>query len=214
LVLQGSGREGTKIVLAYLDKRRERGLVFGFRPFGDSFTLYPPGDENRTSPREIEFTRLKSIYFVKSHEGNKDYKENKLKMPEVYREGRKVEVSFEDGERMVGTTDGVSEKRTGFFFQPADPKSNNLEIFVVTSNCEEIRLVGANPDGSDRILRPVRDRGVFDPGKRLAAVQRVLRGESVEAVAKDLFIPATTLASWRALYFSGGPSALGVDKPT
>lgn len=203
--------KGTKVVIAYLDKKRERGIVDGFRPFGDGFTLYPPHDHARAQGKFIDFRSIKSIYFVKSLEGNKEYKENKLQLPPTYRQGRKVSVHFPDGELMVGTTEGFNEKRPGFFFYPGDPQSNNLEIFVVTTNADEIRVHAPPGGGADKVYRPNLQRGVFLPEKRLAAVQRVLRGESVVDVAKDLSVPPETPATWKARYLSGGASALGAE---
>lgn len=204
--------KGTKVVVAYLDKKRERGIVDGFRPTGDGFTLFPPHDEARLHGRFVEFQIVKAVYFVKSLEGNRHFKENKLKLPPVYRQGRKVNVSFPDGETTVGTTEGFNPSRPGFFFYPADPKSNNLEVFIVTANADEIRILAAEPGGVDKVIRPTLERGMFLPEKRLQAVQRVLRGESVAEVAKELSVPPDTLAGWKARFLSGGPVALGVEQ--
>ena len=43
-----------------------------------------------------------------------------------------VQVTFKDGETLVGATQGYQPDRPGFFLTPADPKSNNERIFVVT----------------------------------------------------------------------------------
>jgi hypothetical protein len=203
----------SKIVIAYLDKRRERGLTADFKPYGDGFTLLPPDAKDLTGGKFIEFRACKAIYFVKSLSGNKDFKENKATLPAVYRHGTKVVCSFPDGERMVGTTEGFSPTRKGFFFYPGDPRSNNTEIFVVTSNADEVRLLGVEKDGSDRVFTPNAERGVFLPEARVAAVQRVLRGEPLEKVAKELFIPPGTLVEWRVKFLSGGPGALGAQTP-
>jgi hypothetical protein len=205
--------QGTKVVVAYLDRRRERGLVYGFRPFGDGFVLYPPDDKTRTGGKQVDFRICKAIYFVRSHEGNRDFKENKLQLPPVLPQGRKICIDYPDGERTVGITEGFNPSRVGFFFLPADPKSNNTEIFVVTQNVQEIRLLGAEPDGQDRVIRPRAEKGIFLPEKRVEAVQRVLRGEPLEKVAKELTIAPGTLAEWKAKFLTGGPQALGVDPP-
>jgi hypothetical protein len=200
-------------VIAYLDRRREKGVVYDFRPFGEGFTIYSPEDTARERGRPIEFKAIKAIYFVRTHEGNKDRRENKLALGTVYRQGRKISVSFPDGERYVGITEGFNPQRAGFFFFPGDPKSNNLEVFIVTANTDEVRLIGAEAGGGDKVFKPNADRGVFVPEKRLEAVQRVLRGEPLDAVAKDLSVPAETLFEWRARFMAGGPAALGIVPP-
>ena len=52
--------------------------------------------------------------------------------------GRRIEVSFQDGEILVGFTLGYSSSAPGFFIFPVDPKSNNSRIFVVNSAVEKI----------------------------------------------------------------------------
>ena len=205
--------EAIRVVIAFLDKRRERGLTTDFKPFKDGFTLLPPDTPDVTKGRWIEFKTCKAIYFVKSLMGNKDFKENKATLPPVVRQGTKVAVSFPDGERTVGVTEGFNPKRIGFFFYPGDPKSNNTEIFIITENADEIRLLGVEKDGSDRVFTPRAEKGVFAPERRLDLVQRVLRGEPLEKVAKENFIPQETLAEWRTKFISGGPAALGIAPP-
>lgn len=202
-----------KVVIAFLDRRRERGLTTDFKPFKDSFTLLPPDAPDVTKGKVIEFKACKAIYFVKSLMGNRDFKENKSTLPPVVRQGTRVAVSFPDGERTVGITEGFNPKRIGFFFYPGDPKSNNTEIFIITENADEIRLLGVEKDGADRVYRPRAERGVFLPEARVEAVQRMLRGESMETVSKDTFIPVGTLMDWKVKFLSGGPAALGVKPP-
>lgn len=203
--------EGTRVVIAFAgDKRRERGIIVRFRPFEPSFEFYAPDDVALRSPRRIEISKCKSIYFVRFHEGDKNYQEDKLRHPPVQRSGRKIEVEFPDGERMVGTTDGFNPTRQGFVFYPADPKSNNYEIFVVTANVTDVRMPPKEPGGEAVVYTPGGEGGIYLPEKRLEAVQRVLRGESVERVAKDLSVRPATVMEWRDRYNQKGPGGLGV----
>ncbi len=205
---------GSKVVVASMvDGRRERGVIGRFRPFDASFDVYAPEDVEMKSPRRIEVHQCKAIYFVRVHEGNRSYQEDKLRIPPVHRSGRKIEVLFPDGERMVGTTEGFNPSRPGFIFYPADPKSNNIEIFVVTANAEEIKLLAMEPGGEDKVFRPRAEQGVFAPQKRLEAVQRLVRGETVEKVAKDLSVSPETVLDWKDRFLKGGAAALGVVEP-
>jgi hypothetical protein len=50
-----------------------------------------------------------------------------------------VEVTFQDGEVLVGTVRHVSAENLGFFLTPADPASNNLRVFVVAKAVAQLR---------------------------------------------------------------------------
>ena len=209
----GERREARKIVVAFLDRRRDKGVIYEFKPYGDGFTLYSVEDEKCERGRPIDFKAIKAVYFVKTLEGNRQRKENKLQLAAVYRQGRKVSVTFPDGEQYVGITEGFNPQRAGFYFYPGDPASNNLEVFIVTANTEEIRLLGAEAGGGDKVFKPNAERGIYLPEKRLAAVQRIMRGEPIAAVAKDLSLSPETLFDWKARFMAGGPAALGVLPP-
>ena len=55
--------------------------------------------------------------------------------------GRKVEVTFKDGEVLVGSTLSYDPKRQGFFIFPADPKSNNIRVYVVSYFVKKVRYL-------------------------------------------------------------------------
>jgi len=55
--------------------------------------------------------------------------------------GRKVKVTFIDGEVLVGSTLGYDPKRQGFFIFPANPKSNDIRIYLVSSFLEKVRYL-------------------------------------------------------------------------
>ncbi|MHC4821179.1 MAG: DUF6982 domain-containing protein, partial [Planctomycetota bacterium] len=82
--------------------------MHGFRPYGEIFALHPPDDTTGVRGKDVLFEACKALFFVRSHEGNRDYRENKLALGPVYRQGQKIEVTFGDGEEMVGTTEGFT----------------------------------------------------------------------------------------------------------
>ena len=45
---------------------------------------------------------------------------------------------------LVGTTLSYRPDGQGFFVIPADPRANNLRVFVVTSAVRHVRFLGAN----------------------------------------------------------------------
>jgi hypothetical protein len=75
---------------------------------------------------------------VRDFGGRADYDERKKYASEERPSGRIVEVTFNDGEVLVGSTLGYDPKRPGFFVFPADPKSNNARVFALS---KAVRLV-------------------------------------------------------------------------
>jgi len=55
-------------------------------------------------------------------------------------QGRLIEVTFKDGEVLVGSTTGYDPKRPGFFFFPIDPKSNNIKAYILSSAVRGVRF--------------------------------------------------------------------------
>jgi hypothetical protein len=64
-----------------------------------------------------------------------------------------VEVAFADGEILQGSVLRYKMQETGFFFFPADPKSNNLAFFAVNAAVKKFRYLR-----SYSIKSPRRDR--------------------------------------------------------
>jgi transposase-like protein len=61
---------------------------------------------------------------------------------------------------------------------------------------------------------PKKKARVFDRAMKLAAVHRMLAGENVSALARELKILRKDLYKWRASFRSGGPAALrGPGRP-
>ena len=55
--------------------------------------------------------------------------------------GRRVEVTFIDGEVIQGSTVDYDPLLTGFFLIPVDPNSNNIQIFVVSNAVMKISFI-------------------------------------------------------------------------
>lgn len=88
---------------------------------------------------EIDTEDLKAVFFVKSHEGDRSHK--KTYDDHVVGGGRKIKVSFTDGEEIVGFTMGYSPDRPGFMIIPADSAGNTDRIFVVRSSTKKIEFI-------------------------------------------------------------------------
>jgi len=128
-----------KVVVAFLDGRRSRGCVYDFSPLKDTFRLVAESDLPEQKGAEIGLKDLKAVFFVKDFKGNSRYKESQ-KIGEG-KPGKRIEVTFFDGEKIVGTTQAYSPKSKGFFVFPADAKSNSLRIFVVNWNVRDVKFL-------------------------------------------------------------------------
>jgi hypothetical protein len=130
--------EANKVVVHYKNGGVIKGMTLDFVAEKPKFHL------THTDQRieEIDTESAKAIFFVKSFEGNKDYKEPKDFTgvnPKDLR-GLKVKVIFQDNETILGSTLGYNKQRKGFFILPLDPQSNNIRIYVVASAVKEIKL--------------------------------------------------------------------------
>jgi hypothetical protein len=130
--------ERLKVVARYKDGKVIKGFTHDFFPNKDRFHLFPP-DNPSANGFEVFISRLKAVFIVRDFIGNPQYNERKEYIEGEKFSGVKVEVAFEDGEVLFGSTLGYDPKRQGFFLIPADPNSNNIRIFVVSSALKNVR---------------------------------------------------------------------------
>jgi hypothetical protein len=133
-----SAQEASKLVVACLDGRRLKGYVFNFSPLREHFRLFPEANSPPEAGTDLELAGLKALFFVKDFAGNPRYTEHYDLNGE---RGRKLEVTFKDGETIIGTTEAWTPRKLGFFLFPADARTNNLRVFVVNRNVAQVRLV-------------------------------------------------------------------------
>ncbi len=126
--------EKVKIVARYLDGRMVKGFTQDFNPNKSSFHIFSEEASLAQESLEVFVKDLKAVFFVRDFAGKPDYDERKHFAEEEKPSGRVVEVQFTDGEVLVGSTLGYAANRQGFFIFPADPRSNNSRVFVVTKS--------------------------------------------------------------------------------
>ncbi len=132
--------EPVKVVVRYVSGKIIKGFTQDFLPNKDRFHLHPANKPSGDVPAmEILVKDLKALFFVKDFGGDPQHVERKKYMEGEHPQGRKVEVTFSDGEVMVGTTLGYDPNRPGFFIFPADPKCNNIRVFAVTTSVKKVR---------------------------------------------------------------------------
>ncbi len=132
--------EPVKVVARYVNGKRVKGFSQDFFPNKDRFHVYPAAQPSGEAT-EVLVKELKAVFFVQDFVGNSLYHERKKYIEGEKPSGRKVEVTFMDGEVLVGTTLGYDPSRPGFFLFPADPKSNNIRVFAVTPSVKKVRYL-------------------------------------------------------------------------
>jgi hypothetical protein len=138
--------EPTKVVVKYLNGKVIKGFMQNFSPNKDRFHLIP-ADKASGGTIEVMVKHLKAIFVVLDFIGNPQYDERKKYVEGEKPSGLKLEVTFTDGEVIAGSTLlGYDPKRQGNFIFPADPKSNNLRVFVVSSAVKSVRQLFDNPE--------------------------------------------------------------------
>jgi len=131
--------QDNKVVVAFLDGRRLKGYSYDFSPMKDTFNMLPALNTLQEKGIKVVIKDLKAVFFVKDFVGNSAYQEKS--QADSHAHGRKIEVSFRDGEKILGKTEGYNPQKPGFFMFPEDPDSNNIRIFVVNKNALQVRFV-------------------------------------------------------------------------
>ena len=126
-----------RVVARFMDGRILKGTTQDFAVGRDFFHVIPPGQGAK--PERVSIPLLKAVFFVKEHVGDKTY--NEAKAFDKVVPGRKLRVTFKDGEELVGSTSGYDATRPGFFFTPADPKSNNDRVYVVADAVRSVAFI-------------------------------------------------------------------------
>jgi hypothetical protein len=135
--MSGPGaKQPAKVVARYRDGHILKGHTQSFDPNRPDFRLQVLGADPAAAPETVLIADLKAVFFVRDFEGDKAY--NEAKAFEKRPAGRIVEVTFLDGERLVGTSLTLDSSRPGFFLFPADPHSNNERIWVVRASTTKV----------------------------------------------------------------------------
>jgi len=129
-----------KVVAAYLDGRRLKGITNDFSPVRDHFFLFSADVEPKPGDRgtAVRLAELKALFFVKDFAGDPHHHDAVVNSPLP---GKKIEVTFADGEKMIGSSVAYNPRNLGFFLQPADPTGNNERIFVINHNVKQVKVM-------------------------------------------------------------------------
>lgn len=128
-----------KLVVRYLDGTILKGFSQDFHPTRSYFHLAPSIAATDEKPSMVPMQQLKAVFFVRDFSGDPDYVDNRaFAEPSA---GRRIEVTFVDGEQVTGTTLGYRPDGTGFFVRPADTGGNNLRVFVPPGGIKRVRFL-------------------------------------------------------------------------
>jgi hypothetical protein len=133
--------EPVRVIMRYADGRLMKGYTNDFFPNKPLCHLLSVESQPTDKGVEVYLKDLKAVFFVKDFTGKQAYKEKKDFAEGQQPSGRKVEVTFKDGEVLVGSTLGYDPNRLGFFVIPVDTQSNNLRVFVVQAAVSKFRFL-------------------------------------------------------------------------
>jgi hypothetical protein len=140
-----------KIVVRYKDGRLFKGFTHDFHPTRAHFAIWPSINAPQHEGIQVPLAGLKAVFFVRDFRGDADYVEEKHF--EQGGHGRRIEVTFFDQEVLVGTTLSYRPDGQGFFLIPADPRTNNVRVFVVTSAVRHVRFLGPAANATPPVLQ-------------------------------------------------------------
>jgi len=132
---------GSSVVARFTDGRVLKGTTQDFAPNKPVFHLAVKG-EAAAKALAVSVSSLKALFFVRSYEGNPKHVDV-LDLDSATGHGRKIVVTFTDGEVISGFTTGYSKDKPGFFVIPGDPKTNNARVFVVTAFVKKVEWADA-----------------------------------------------------------------------
>ena len=126
-----------KVVARFRDGRLVRGYTADFHPSKPQ--LHLSAEPHSSDTLFLQLSQLKALFFVRDFNGD----QTRVDRHEFSAapQGRKVVVTFHDGETLLGSTLGYRGEGAGFFVQPADPRSNNLRVFVAPGAIQQVRFL-------------------------------------------------------------------------
>jgi hypothetical protein len=125
-----------RVVARFRGGQVVRGYTNDFHPSKAHLHLMP--EEKAGETMFVALTQLKAVFFVREFEGDPSRVDRHEFDNAQY--GRKIEVTFDDGEVLRGTTLAYREG-SGFFVHPADSRSNNMRVFVSPSATLRVRFL-------------------------------------------------------------------------
>ena len=128
-----------RLVLRCLGGQLLRGYSNDFHPDRAHLHLCPTLTCSAAERLLVPTMRVKAVFFVKDLQGQPGPVDHNTFDHQP--RGRKIEVTFQDGEMMIGSTLTYKPDGRGFFLQPANSQGNNLRIYVVNAAIRHMRFL-------------------------------------------------------------------------
>jgi len=138
-----------RLVVRYVDGRLLKGYGRDFLPARGSVDLWNDPGSVSESPITIPFAHLKAVFFVHDFEGNPAHSPSP-DADDPSARGRRITVTFVDGEVLRGVTLGYQQNAPGFFVSPLDSSTNNLKMFVLAGAIRHVQF----QDSANRTSAP------------------------------------------------------------
>ncbi len=127
-----------KVITTFIDGTHLNGFIVNFSPIRDTCQIFPLAGPYAGESKLVNIRQIKGIFFVKEFIDLESLESDEFV---GLVQGRKIEVIFTDGDRLVGSTIGYDAIRPGFFVIPAKSVGNILRIFVSNANVRQVRRV-------------------------------------------------------------------------
>jgi hypothetical protein len=127
-----------RVVVRFADGQVVKGYSREFTAASSHLSVWPEPRATDAGRSEVPLDQVKAVFFVRDFAGTPEYVED----PDApaTRHGRRIAVTFADGETLVGTTLNYSAASRGFFLHPVDDRSNNIRVFVAKAFVKKVRF--------------------------------------------------------------------------
>ena len=129
-----------RVIARYSSGRVVKGFTYDFSVGKEVIHVRELGSPQHDPPVTVRLRDLKLLAFVKDFEGDPQERSKGQLKPHLPASGRKIRVTFSDGEVLKGTTNAYDPHRQGFFMEPGAITANETRIYVVNASTQEVAL--------------------------------------------------------------------------
>jgi len=140
LAADDAGSPVSRVVVRYRDGRLLKGFTREFLCSRGVVEVWPAANGLSSPSVTVPFGQLKAIFFVRDFDGNSSHVAATSATSAPNRRGRKVTVTFLDGEELTGVTLTYQAEGVGFFVHP-DDQNNNTRVFVIPQSVRHIQFL-------------------------------------------------------------------------
>jgi hypothetical protein len=128
------------VVVRYLSGKCVKGSTQDFYPERTSFHIQVRGGTTPTI--QVKMSELKAVFFVRDLQGNPAHIKSREfgAVDPGLASSKKIAVLFKDEELLVGYTVSYVAGKMGFFLTPADPRGNNIRVYVLSHAAKMVRV--------------------------------------------------------------------------